>query len=470
MWKGRFSEDMDSRVLRFTQSLDIDWRMASSDIRGSIAHAKMLSKVGLIAPEEAQAIERGLLEIEEEIKAGKIQPKESLEDVHMNIESILTERIGDAGARLHTARSRNDQVATTVRLTMRSEMLSIWDGLRDLLEVISRKAEEHADIIIPGYTHLQQAQPISAGHWWMAHWTAFARDADRLRNAYEQTNISPLGSGALAGTTLPIDRDFTARELGFSSVSPNSMDSVASRDYMLDYHYFASSFGLHTSRMCEDIVIYFSSEFGWLKLPDAFCTGSSIMPQKKNPDVAEILRGKAGQLTGALIDLMMMTKGAPMTYDRDFQEDKRGLWHSMDTVKGMLEVMPALLARTDIDCDRATAGFADGFIFATDVADYLVLKGIPFRKAHEIVGHAVRKCVDENRALTSLSGAEWREFSDVIGDDLPDMLTPEISASKRSVKGGAAPSQVREQVRAAREKIDELDAFFTQMVREYPRA
>lgn len=463
MWHGRFSEGMDERIKSFNQSLDIDWRMAQADIMGSRAHARMLAAVGLIPEADRDAILSGLDAISKEIERGELVPSVDLEDVHMNIESRLTEIAGDAGARLHTARSRNDQVGTDVRLSMRGEILKIWDGIKALLDVFVEKASQHADVIVPGYTHLQQAQPISMGHFWMAHEASFERDAKRLRAAYETADESPLGCGAMAGTTLPIDREMTARELGFSRVMTNSMDAIASRDHIMDFHYFASSFGVHTSRIAEDLIIYFTSEFGWIKLGDSFCTGSSIMPQKKNPDMLELLRGRAGQLIGGLVDIMVMTKGAPLTYDRDFQEDKRALWHSVEAIELMLGVMVPLFAQVEVDEERARAGFSDGFIFATDAAEHLVERGVPFRRAHAAVGRAVKKCVDEKRPLTSLSGDEWREFDEHFTDDLIGVLDPEHSAGRRTSFGGSSPSQVKGQIEAAKRRIKDLDDFFSEM-------
>jgi argininosuccinate lyase len=468
MWKGRFSQDMNEAVSRFTQSLDLDWRTVREDIRGSVAHVRMLAKVGLIAASDAREIETALAQIAGEAENGTFQPKAELEDVHMNVESLLIERTGDVGARLHTGRSRNDQSGTTVRLALRREILSIWEVMRALLDILLRKAAEHADVIVPGYTHLQQAQPISMGHFWMAHFQAFIRDAKRLLDAYESSDSCPLGCGALAGSTLPLDREFTARDLGFSKICENSIDAVASRDHIIDFHYFAALFGVHTSRIAEDLIVYFTTEFGWVKLPDAFCTGSSMMPQKKNPDVLEILRGKAGQLTGGLVDALIIMKGAPLSFNRDFQEDKRSLWRSCDTLKGMLEVMPLLLAEVEVNEDAARRGFSDGFIFATDVAEHLVERGVPFRKSHEIVGNAVRWCIERNRALTSLSEEEWSELAPSAGRELVSLLTPEKSASRRDTQGGASPRQVRVQIERGRKKMESIDADFEEYRETYP--
>lgn len=468
MWKGRFSQDTNEVVSRFTQSLDLDWRTVQQDIRGSVAHVRMLAETGIIARDEARTIEAELGRIAREAADGSFVPKESLEDVHMNVESLLTERTGDTGAKLHTGRSRNDQSGTTVRLAMRYEILKIWDGLKPLLEALLRKAEAHADVVVPGYTHLQQAQPVSMGHFWMAHFQAFLRDARRLLRAYESADECPLGCGALAGSTLPLDRAFTARDLGFAAMSENSMDAVGSRDHIVDFHYFASLFGVHVSRIAEDLIVYFSSEFGWVKLPDAFCTGSSMMPQKKNPDVLEILRGKAGQLAGGLVDAMTILKGTPLTFNRDFQEDKRALWRSVDALHGMLEVFPPLIAEVEVDAEAARAGFADGFIYATDVAEHLVERGVPFRKSHEIVGNAVRWCIEQSRALTSLTEDEWRALAPQAGPELAALLTPEQSAARRDTYGGASPNQVRGQVERGRKKLDGLHAEFEDYRAAYP--
>ena len=371
----------------------------------------------------------------------------------MNIESRLIEKCGATGARLHMGRSRNDQVNTTVRLYLRKELLGIWAGLEALISVLLKKAEEHADVVVPGYTHLQQAQPISMGQFWMAHAQAFMRDAKRLSAAYEAVDESPLGCGALAGSTLPLDREFTRADMGFSRLTENSMDTVAHRDHFLDILYFAAVFGGHTSRLSEDLIIYFTTEFGWVKLPDSFCTGSSIMPQKKNPDVLEILRGKAGQLSGALVDLLTMTKGIPLTYNRDLQDDKRSLFRTLDCLKGIFSVLPALLSQVEIDEERAGRGFADGLILATDVAEYLVLRGVPFRSAHEKVGHAVRWCLEQGRPMDKLTLAEWQALIPEAEEGLLPLLSPRRSMERRDTAGGTSPRQVRAQIARARERL-----------------
>lgn len=463
MWKGRFSQDTDAAVLAFTQSLDLDWRMARADIRGSIAHARMLAHAGLLRQEEARVIEENLREIAEEIESGAFTPRTELEDVHMNIEARLTEKCGATGARLHMGRSRNDQVNTTVRLYLRKELLGLWEGLETLIKVIVGKADEQAETVVPGYTHLQQAQPVSMGHFWMAHAQAFLRDARRLLFAYESTDESPLGCGALAGSTLPLDREFTMRDLGFSRLTENSMDTVAHRDHFLDILYFAAVFGGHASRLSEDLIIYFTTEFGWLKLPDAFCTGSSIMPQKKNPDVLELLRGKTGQITGALVDLLTMMKGIPLTYNRDLQEDKRGLFRTLECLKLVFSVLPPLIAHVEVDEKQAERGFADGLILATDVAEYLVLRGVPFRVAHEKVGRAVRWCIERGRPLHGLTLEEWQAIIPEAEESLLPLLTPRRSMERRDTYGGTSPARVREQIERAKEKL----ASYAREMEEY---
>lgn len=453
MWKGRFSQDTNESVVNFTQSLDLDWRMALADIRGSIAHVRMLGHQNLLTEKEAKTIEDNLLEIAEEIKNGEFVPKVSLEDVHMNIEFRLIEKCGATGAKLHMGRSRNDQVNTTVRLYLRKELIDVWNGLHELISVLLTKAEEHVDIVVPGYTHLQQAQPVSMGHFWMAHTQAFLRDTKRLLDAYENVDECPLGCGALAGSTLPIDREFTCDDLGFAKMTANSMDTVAHRDHFMDVLYFAAVFGSHVSRLSEDLIIYFTTEFNWIKLPDAFCTGSSIMPQKKNPDVLEILRGKSGQLNGALVDLLTMMKGMPLTYNRDLQDDKRSLFSTIDCLKGIFSVLPDLIKEVEVDQEAAARGFEDGLILATDVAEYLVLQGVPFRNAHEKVGHIVRYCLENKKPLTSLTLDEWQSKIPEVKEDLLPLLSPRKSMERRNTFGGTAPARVRRQIEDAKIKL-----------------
>ncbi|MDI9369638.1 MAG: argininosuccinate lyase [Synergistaceae bacterium] len=456
MWKGRFSGDTALVVRDFTQSLDLDWGLARWDIEGSKAHARMLGKIGVLDSDEVELIIEGLSRIRDEIADGTFVPDPDLEDVHMNVESRLIELLGPLGAKLHTGRSRNDQVAVTMRLFLRDRLLDTAKGLERLLAELLALAKKHVDVIIPGYTHLQQAQPISAGHYWMAHFTAFSRDSERLFFALDSLNECPLGAGALAGSTLPIDRWFTASELGFPEPTRNSLDTVSQRDYMVDYHSFAALFAVHCSRLAEDFVIYSSSEFGWLLLPDAFCTGSSMMPQKKNPDVPELIRGKTGQIIGRLLDLLITLKGLPSTYDRDLQEDKRGLLASLDTVAGILSVLPPLLSAVEIDEDRALSGMRDGFALATDVAEHLVSKGVPFRDAHAMTGQLVKQCIERGKGLLELSPDEWKELLPAASEDLQAILSLEKAVERRKTYGGTSPERVREQIGTGEQLLSDL--------------
>ncbi|MDR1741817.1 MAG: argininosuccinate lyase [Synergistaceae bacterium] len=459
MWKGRFEGDTSKAVQKFTQSLDLDWRLYRHDIRGSIAHARMLGSAGIITAEEADLIVCGLEAVMTEIELGRLQPSDELEDVHMNIESRVIELFGPIGAKLHTGRSRNDQIATTMRLYMRDRLLDQRGAVLHLLEALLNRAEAHLDVVVPGYTHLQQAQPISMGHYWMAWFEAFSRDMRRLASAYDALDECPLGSGALAGSTLPLNREATARELRFSSVSQNSMESVASRDYMADYHHFASMFAVHASRLAEDLIIYSTQEFAWIKLPDAFCTGSSMMPQKKNPDVLELIRGHTGQVIGHMVDLLVTMKGLPMTYDRDLQEDKRGLFASLDALDGVLEVLPQLLVATEVDAEAARAALdkGRGFALATDVAEHLVMQGIPFRDAHFKVGKLVKHCIDENKAFTDLSFEELKTLVPEADKRTMDIISgPDVlrrSVEKRNTFGGTGFTQVAARIRQAKDHV-----------------
>ena len=455
MWKGRFKEDMAQVVLGFNQSLDLDWRMAKHDIEGSLAHVRMLGATGLLPSGEAAKIEAGLRRVLQEVQDGTFQPSEALEDVHMNVEDRLT-ALEPAGARLHTGRSRNDQAATTTRLYLRDRLLALEETLHEFLAVLLDRAEHHQKVIVSGYTHLQQAQPISLGHYWMAWFEGFARDCSRLDFALDALNECPLGAGALAGSTLPLDREMTSRLLGFDHPTRNSLDTVAQRDYIADYHHFAALFAVHVSRLAEDLIIWSTQEYGWLKLPDAFCTGSSMMPQKKNPDMLELSRGKAGQILGYTMGLLVTMKGLPMTYDRDLQEDKRGLWASLDMVESLLRVLTPLLARTEVDEKLARTGLEKGFALATDVAEYLVQKGIPFREAHWKVGRLVGWCVEQGLHFRDLSLEQWREHIPEVGEDLLKLLTLEASVARRNTYGGTGFDQVAHQIKEGQARLEGL--------------
>ena len=452
MWKGRFKQDMNVAVRDFTQSLDIDWRMAECDIQGSIAHVRMLGKTGILKHDEAQKIELGLNKVLDEIHEGKFIPSKDLEDVHMNIEARLTE-IEPLGAKLHTARSRNDQVALTTRLYLRERLKILRDELRDLLKIFVSNAERHINIIIPGYTHMQQAQPVSMGHYWLAWFEAFMRDFSRLEFALESLNECPLGAGALAGSTLPVDRGFVSEILDFKNPTHNSLDTVAGRDYIMDYHYFAGMIMIHFSRLCTDLITWNTQEFAFIILPDEFCTGSSMMPQKKNPDVLELSRGKTGQVIGSMIDLMINLKGLPMTYDRDLQEDKRGLWTSLDTVESVIKIMTALLAKIEINQKNALSGLEKGYSLATDIAEYLVMKGVPFREAHLKVGKLVGWCIENNLSFEDLNLNQWCEHIPEADEDILKILSPHESVARRNIYGGTGFEQVRLQIKEAKNRI-----------------
>jgi argininosuccinate lyase len=452
-WSGRFTESMDALVEAFTESVSFDQRLAPHDIAGSIAHATMLGEVGVLTGEERDAIVEGLRAIGADIEAGGFRWSTQLEDVHMNIETVLTERIGQAGKKLHTGRSRNDQVATDVRLLLREEIDAVLDVLLALRLAIVDVAEREADTVMPGFTHLQSAQPVTFGHHMMAWFEMLERDAERLRDARRRVNRMPLGAAALAGTSYPIDRAMTAKLLGFEAPCENSMDAVSDRDFCIEFISDAALLMVHLSRMSEELILWMSPQFDFIDLGDAYCTGSSIMPQKKNPDVAELVRGKCARVIGHLNTLLVIMKGQPLTFNRDNQEDKEPLFDSIDTVKTSLAVfagmLPTLVAKRENMRESARLGYST----ATDLADYLVRKGTPFRDAHEVVGRAVRLCVDSGRDLDGLSLEELRGFSPFVEGDVFDVLTVEGSVAARDHVGGTAPAQVRKAVARARGKL-----------------
>lgn len=449
-WGGRFAEPTDAFVERFTASVGFDWRLYHHDINGSLAHARMLAKVGVLSEQEYADIERGLEEIRADIEAGRFQWLVTLEDVHMNIEARLTDKIGIAGKKLHTGRSRNDQVATDVRLYLRDEIDTIAAELTRLQRGLVELAERHYDVIMPGFTHLQTAQPVTFGHHLLAWNEMLERDHERLLDCRKRVNRSPLGAAALAGTTYPIDRAYTAQLLGFDAPTENSLDSVADRDFAIEFAAFGSLLMTHLSRFSEELVLWTSAQFNFVFLPDRFCTGSSIMPQKKNPDVPELVRGKAGRVTGHLVSLLMLMKGQPLAYNKDNQEDKEPLFDLIDTVKDCLkayaDMVPAIQPRAEVMREAARRGFAT----ATDLADYLVRRGVAFRDAHEIVGKAVGHGVQMGKDLAEMSLEELRQFSTAIEADVFDVLTLEGSVAARDHIGGTAPRQV--QAAAARAK------------------
>ena len=453
LWAGRFTEPTDALVERFTESVSFDYRLAKHDIRGSIAHATMLAEVGVLSPEDRDAIVRGLEGILADIEAGVFEWRTSLEDVHMNVESVLTDRIGDAGKRLHTGRSRNDQVATAVRLFVREALDGIAGSVRALQDVILSIADREADTVMPGYTHLQPAQPITFGHHMLAWFEMLERDAQRLAECRARINRMPLGAAALAGTPYPIDRAMTARLLGFDGLCENSLDAVSDRDFAIEFVSDCALVMMHLSRMSEELVLWVSAPFAFVELGDAYCTGSSIMPQKKNPDVPELVRGKSARVIGHLNALLVLMKGQPLAYNRDNQEDKEPLFDTIDTVTDCLRVFAGMLGTLECRRERMRETARLGYMTATDLADYLVRRAVPFRDAHEAVGRAVRSAVDTGRDLSEMSLDELRAFSPVIERDVFEVLTLEGSVAARDHPGGTAPVRVRAAIAQARERF-----------------
>ena len=449
-WGGRFSESTDAFVEEFTASINFDKRLYKHDIQGSRAHAQMLGKVGILNTTEVEQILSGLAIIEKMADAGELEWKVSLEDVHMNIEARLTDRIGIAGKKLHTGRSRNDQVATDVRLWLREQVDGISHELRRLQRALIDLAEREADTILPGFTHLQVAQPITFGHHMLAWFEMLQRDFERLQDCRKRMNVMPLGAAALAGTTYPIDRHYTAELLGFDRPARNSLDAVSDRDFAIEFNAAAALIMMHLSRFSEELIIWTSAQFDFIRLPDRFCTGSSIMPQKKNPDVPELVRGKSGRVFGHLFALLTLMKSQPLAYNKDNQEDKEPLFDTVDTLLGSLRAFADMMPHIQPKQEKMRKAAMQGFSTATDLADYLVRKGVPFRDAHEVVGKAVGLGVATNRDLSEMSLAELQAFSPVITDDVFAVLTLEGSVAARNHFGGTAPEQVKLQVQAAR--------------------
>ena len=451
-WSGRFSEPVAEFVLRYTQSVSFDKRMAAADIAGSLAHAQMLAACGVISEQDLADIRRGMAQISDEIKTGKFLWQLELEDVHLNIEARLTQLIGDAGKRLHTGRSRNDQVATDIRLYLRAEIDQIIAMLGHLQEVLVHNASKEADTLMPGFTHMQVAQPVSFGHHLLAYVEMFERDRERMTQLRSRVNRCPLGAAALAGTTYPIDREMTAKLLGFEAVCQNSLDAVSDRDFGIEFTAAASLVMIHISRLSEELVIWMSQRFSFIKLPDRFTTGSSIMPQKKNPDVPETARGKCSRVVGDLMSMAMLMKGLPLAYNKDLQEDKEPVFDAIDTVKDTLRAFIEMMAGVEPNREEMRKALLAGYPTATDLADYLARRGVPFRTAHDIVGRVVRLASERGCDIADLTLEELREFSDVITEDVYDVLTLEGSVAARNHVGGTAPAQVRLQV-ARWEKI-----------------
>ena len=450
LWGGRFTSETSDSVEAFTASIDVDARLYRHDITGSIAHAKMLARQRIISAREAERIVGGLRSIQREIEAGKFRFSSADEDIHMNIERRLIEKIGAVGGKLHTARSRNDQVALDVRLYVREEIETIIRRLQLLQDEVARAARKHLDVIMPGYTHLQRAQPVLFAHHLLAYFDMFERDRERFSDCRERTNVLPLGAGALAGTTFAIDRAYVAKLLAFPRVSKNSMDAVSDRDFVLEFLSASAILFVHLSRLAEEMILWSSQEFGFIELPDRYCTGSSMMPQKKNPDVPELIRGKTGRVFGHLQSVLTIMKGLPLAYNRDLQEDKIPLFDTVDTVEASLEMVRELIGDMKVKKERMLAAVQDGFMNATDLADYLVRRGVPFRSAHAIAGRIVQYCISRERRIEELALAELHRFSPKIGKDVYSYLAAEAVVERRRALGGTARRNVLRRLRALR--------------------
>ena len=451
LWGGRFTQPTDKFVEEFTASIDFDKRLYHQDIRGSIAHARMLGKQGIISMDDMESIVHGLQEILRQIEAGQFTFSVALEDIHMNIESRLSDKIGEAGKRLHTGRSRNDQVALDIRLYLRDEIVEISAYLDLLIDALIEQAEKNIQVIMPGYTHLQTAQPILFSHHLMAYVEMVRRDRGRMEDCLKRMNVSPLGAGALAGTTFPIDREHVAEQLDFPDTTRNSLDSVSDRDFALEFLAGSSILMMHLSRFSEELILWSTSEFKFIELSDGFCTGSSIMPQKKNPDVPELVRGKTGRVYGNLMALLTVMKGLPLAYNKDMQEDKEPLFDTIDTVKGSLKIFVDMIRELRVNAERMLAAAGGGYSTATDVADDLVRKGMPCRDAHEVVGKCVAYCVSSGKDLPGLTLEEWRSFSSRFDEDIADSITLEASVNARSATGGTARERVLAEICRAKE-------------------
>ena len=458
-WGGRFEKSPAKFLAEFGNSLPVDKRLWTEDIRGSIAHARMLAKQGVIAESDADAIESGLSEIYREIKAGNFEWDLADEDVHMAIERVLTERIGPAGARLHTGRSRNDQVATDTRLYAKRAAAELAAGIVLLRRTLVELAERHIGTVMPGYTHLQKAQPVLLSHHVLAYSWMLVRDFTRLRHAFESADVLPLGSAALAGTTYPLDRDYVAARLGFSAVSANSMDAVSDRDFLLDLVYACAVTQVHLSRLAEEVILWSTEEFGFITLDDEFATGSSIMPQKKNPDFAELVRGKTGRVLGDLQSLLVTLKSLPLAYNKDMQEDKEPAFDAIDTLAASVRAMGGMLETMRVNADAMRAGSRGGFMAATDLADYLVGKGMPFRKAHEVVGRLVLKCERDGKTLQDLTAGEFADAAPEFGAGVLDAVDIEQVVARRTTSGGTGPEAVRRQLAEARDVLAADEAW-----------
>ncbi len=454
--RDRFKKEVDKSVEKYTASVSVDKRLYKQDIAGSIAHARMLARQGIISEKDAELITMALTSIREEIEGGSLALRDDLEDIHMNIEARLIEKVGDVGRKLHTARSRNDQVALDMRLFAKEAISGSIEKLIELQKALLDLAEANKDVVIPGYTHLQRAQPVLFAHHMLAYFEMLQRDVARFRDCLGRTDVLPLGSGALAGVPYPIDRDFLAKELGFSRISENSMDAVSDRDFVIEYQAAAAMTMMHLSRLAEEIVLWSSTEFGFVELDDAYATGSSIMPQKKNPDVAELARARTGRVYGNLLAMLTVMKALPLSYNRDMQEDKEGFFDTVDTLLSTLEVFTGMVATLKVKGEKTRRAAEEGYILATDLADYLVGKGVPFREAHSIVGGLVRYAVEKGKTFKDLSLSEYKSFSPLFEEDVYS-VTVASSLAARNVPGGTAPGQVAQQLARARRIVQGED-------------
>jgi argininosuccinate lyase len=446
LWGGRFSASADSFAEEFGASISFDKRLAPFDIQGSIAHATMLGATGIISTDESDSIVKGLVRVRERLERGELEFRLSDEDIHMNIERYLTEEIGPVAGKLHTARSRNDQVATDFHLFIRASLVETVHALRELQKALAEQAKIHQTVILPGYTHLQRAQPVFFSQHLLAYVQMVQRDIDRAVDLWKRANVSPLGAGALAGTTFPIDRELVAKLLRFDGVYENSMDAVSDRDFVLEYQALSAISMMHLSRLCEEIIIWTSGEFGYIELHDSLSTGSSMMPQKKNADFAELVRGKTGRVYGALLSLLTTMKGLPLTYNKDMQEDKEGVFDTVDTLIGSLTVVASMVRTWKVRADAMRTSAESGFTNATDAADYLAKKGLPFREAHEVVGKLVRYCIEQRKSLLDLTLADFKSFSPIFEQDVFDDLTLEAVVNRRNSRGGTGAQSISTQL------------------------
>ena len=453
VWGGRFREHLDEVLDRFNASIGFDLRLAAQDIEGSTAHCRMLAKQGILTEDEAARMVEALAEIRREMERGEHAGNEGAEDIHSLVERLLVEKIGPLGEKLHTARSRNDQVALDVRLYVREATERVSERIREMQAALVELAEQNADIVCPGYTHLQRAQPVLLAHHLLAYYEMLKRDRERLRDGRARVNVMPLGSAALAGSTFDLDRDMVAQELGFDGISLNSMDAVSDRDFVIEFVCACALLMMHLSRLSEELILWSTQEFGFVRLPDAFCTGSSIMPQKKNPDLPELVRGKTGRVYGNLVALLTTMKGLPLTYNKDMQEDKEPLFDTVDTVEPCLDVFTRLLQNLSFDGEAMRSATEHGYLTATDLADYLVTRGLTFRKAHEVSGKMVLHALDLGRELSDLSLKEMKGFSDRIEQDVYDWLDPSQCVARRGLAGGTAPATVRQRLQEARKEV-----------------